>query len=320
MSSSSPKRNPLLSVLFGGKLLGAGMVALAGATAKDVPSFDALGQFAGPTLTVVIVGVVLALIVARRVTAILLLAIACWLAFELAPQWSMPDDPPSIGVRPVRIYFDDIWSQNRHGEEIQHSITAADADVVALVQVSDLTAPFVRQALSRYRYHLESATAAGEKGSRRVILAARFPLKALPAPDGLSSPSVFEAQVGAAKPVRLVIVRLQHPWPYRGQDEILQQLSARLSGGRAAHAVVVGDFNATLSSLALRRFVHETGLTPLPVVFGDWPSIAPAPLRLGTENVMTGPTLTAFDRQLGPPNGSDHQPIVFELAPTAGAD
>ena len=73
------------------------------------------------------------------------------------------------------------------------------------------------------------------------------------------------------------------------------------------------------NSAALKRFVHETGLTPLPVVLGDWPSIAPAPLRLGTENVMTGPTLTAFDRQLGPPNGSDHQPIIFELAPAAGA-
>ena len=319
MSSSSRKRNPLLSVLLGVKLLGVGIVALAGATAKDAPSFDTVGQFAGPALTVAIVGVVLALIVARRVTALLLLAIACWLGFELAPQWTMRDDPPSLGVRPVRIYFDDIWTRNHHGEEIRRSIAAEDADVVALVQVSNLNAAFVRQALAGYRYHLESAT--DETGSRRVILAARFPLKALPAPDdGPSSQSVFEAEVGAAKPIRLVIVHLQRPWPYHGQDELLQQLAARLGGGRAARAVVVGDFNATLSSVALRRFVHETGLTPLPVVFGDWPSIAPAPLRLGTENVMTGPTLTAFDRQLGPANGSDHQPIVFELAPAAGGD
>jgi hypothetical protein len=54
-------------------------------------------------------------------------------------------------------------------------------------------------------------------------------------------------------------------------------------------------------------------------VFGDWPAMAPAPLRLGTENVMTGPTLTAFDRQLGAANGSDHEPIIFELAPASGA-
>jgi endonuclease/exonuclease/phosphatase (EEP) superfamily protein YafD len=316
MSSSSPKRNPLLSLLLGVKLLGAGVVALAGATAKELPSFDTVGQFAGPALTVAVVGAVLALIGARRVTALLLLAVACWLGFELAPQWSMPEDPPAVGVRPVRVYFDNIWTKNHHGEEIQRSITAADADVVALVQVSDLNAPFVRQALAGYPHHLESA-----KGSRRIILAARFPLKSLPAPDGgLSSQSVFEAEVGAAKPIRLVIVHLQRPWPYRGQDETLQQLAARLSGRRAARAVVVGDFNATLSSVALRRFVHETGMTPLPVFFGDWPSIAPAPLRLGIENVITGPDLTAFDRQLGPANGSDHQPIVFELAPAAGVD
>jgi endonuclease/exonuclease/phosphatase (EEP) superfamily protein YafD len=136
----------------------------------------------------------------------------------------------------------------------------------------------------------------------------------------MSSQSVFEAEVSAAKPFRLVIVHLQRPWPYRGQDDMLQQLAARLSGGRAARAVVVGDFNATLSSMALRRFVHDTGMTPLPVVFGDWPSIVPAPLRLGIENVMTGPALTAFHRQLAPANGSDHQPIVFEIAPAAGAD
>jgi len=321
MSSSSPKRNPLFSLLFGAKLLGAGVVALAGATAKELPSFDTVGEFAGPALTVAVVGVVLALIVARRVTALLLLAVACWLAFELAPQWSMPEDPPAVGVRPVRIYFDNIWTQNHHGEEIQRSIDAADADVVALVQVSDLNAPFVRQALSGYRYHLESPTATDQEGSRRIILAARFPLKPLPAPDdGMPSQSVFEAEVGAAKPIRLVIVHLQRPWPSHGRDESLQQLAARLSGRHAARAVVVGDFNATLSSVALRRFAHETGMTPLPVVFGDWPSIAPAPLRLGIENVMTGPALTAFDRQLALANGSDHQPIVFELAPAAGAD
>ena len=317
----SSKRNPFLSVLLGVKLLGAGIVALAGATAKDLPSFDTVGQFAGPALAVTIVGVVLALIGARRVTALLLLGVAGWLAFELAPQWSLPEDPPAVGARPMRVYFDDIWTQNHHGEEIRRSIDTADADVVALVQVSDLNAPFVRQALTGYRYHLESATAHNAGGSRRIMLAARFPLRSLPGPDdGLSRQSVFEAEVGAANPIRLVIVHLERPWPYRGQDKMLQHLASRLSGGRAARAVVVGDFNATLSSVALRRFASETGLTPLPVVFGDWPSIAPAPLRLGIENVMTGPALTAFDRQLAPANGSDHQPIVFELAPAAGAD
>lgn len=316
MSASSGKRNPLLSVLLSVKLLVAGVVALAGLTAKEVPTLDAVGQFAGPALTVAVVGVVLALIVARRLTALLLLGVACWLVFELAPQWTLADDPPALGARPVRVYFDDIRSRNHHGEEIRRSIAAADADVVALVQVSDVNAPFVRQALAGYRYHLESRTAADDMGSGRTILAARFPLKPLPS----ASHSVFEAEVSAAEPIRLVIVNLQRSWPNRGQEAALQQLAARLGGGRAARAVVVGDFNATLSSVTLRRFVHETGLTPLPVLFGDWPSFAPAPLRLGTQNVLTGPTLTAFDRQLGPANGSDHQPIVFELAPASGAD
>ena len=212
-----------------------------------------------------IVGVVLALLGSRRLTALLLLAIACWLGFELAPQWTLPDDPPSIGVRPLRIYFDDIWTRSPHGRRSSARSAAADADVVALVQVSDLNAPFVRQALSSYRYHLESAAATDGNGSRRVILAARFPLKALPAPDHrpVEPRRSSRPRSLAAKPIHLVIVRLKHPWPDPGQDEILQQLAARLSGGRAAHAVVVGDFNATLSSVALRRFVHETGLTPL---------------------------------------------------------
>ena len=149
MSSSSSKRNPLFSLLLGGKLVGAGVVALAGATANEMPSFDTVGQFAGPALAIAIVGVVLALIGARRITALLLLGVACWLGLELAPQWTMADDPPSLGARPVRVYFDDIWARNHHGEEIRRSIDAADADVVALVQVSDLNAPFVREALAR---------------------------------------------------------------------------------------------------------------------------------------------------------------------------
>ena len=44
---------------------------------------------------------------------------------ELVPQWTMPDDPPSLGARPMRIYFDDIWTRNHHGEEIRDDGGAA---------------------------------------------------------------------------------------------------------------------------------------------------------------------------------------------------
>jgi endonuclease/exonuclease/phosphatase (EEP) superfamily protein YafD len=216
----------------------------------------------------------------------------------------------------VRVYFDNVWTRNGDGPAIRASIAAADADVVALVQVSGRNEAAVRQALSAYPYLVEGRPAFDRRGPRRILVASRYPLKAAPgAVVGASEPG-FPVEVGAPAPFRLVVVHLQRPWPYHGQDEHFAALRRDL-GPAPERTVLAGDFNATLTSAALRRFRRAAGLRALPATVGDWPSFLPPPLRLPIENVLAGRTLAVSGRRFAPPNGSDHRPIVFDVSAAA---
>lgn len=305
------RRTGALDLALALLLMGALAVAAACAAGAVARPLDTLGQFLAPALTTAALGVTLAHASGRRRMALALVAVALALAVEMTPQWLQPQARPAPGVRPVRVYFDNLWTRNGDGAAIRRSIATADADVVALVQVSGRNERSVEQALAAYPYRLEDRPVFDRHGPRRTVVASRYPLKAAAgAFVGAIQPG-YPVEVGAPAPFRLVVVHLQRPWPYRGQDEHFAVLPQDLDG----RTVMVGDFNATLSSAALGGFLRRSHLLALPARIGDWPSFLPAPLRLPIENVLASPNLAVFGRRFARPNGSDHRPIVFEVAP-----
>jgi endonuclease/exonuclease/phosphatase (EEP) superfamily protein YafD len=316
---SPPRTRPrsrIVDVAFGLVVAATAGVAAAAALARWSRPLDTVGQFASPALTIAVVAAVLALIARRRAPALMLAGAAVLLAAALAPQWVAGGPSPAAGARPVRIYFNNVYRKNG-GAGMGRSIEAADADVVGLLEVSRLNGAAVRQALKAYPYRLESDDEIPWLG--RTIVASRYPLRRLVGDPELASTSMFAVEVKAARPFHLFVVHTPRPWPYPAQEWTLGELRKRLADETDTPVVLMGDFNATLSSAALEKFRRQTGYGALATVFGDWPSYAPAPFRLGIENALAGPGLTLFDRRLGRPNGSDHRPLVFEVAPAAPA-
>ena len=82
--------------------------------------------------------------------------------------------------------------------------------------------------------------------------------------------------------------------------------------------LVVGDFNATPWSAGLRAFVSETGLhgfntrATWPVWFG----FAGIPI----DHAFTSADLRILDIETGPDIGSDHRPVMIEVAPAGPQD
>ena len=111
---------------------------------------------------------------------------------------------------------------------------------------------------------------------------------------------------------------MTRPWPFRAKGALQRQLwhiTKGIKQGQPEPLVVVGDFNSTASGALLDAFARELELAPAAAPLGDWPTPLPAPFRIAIENAFAGHGETIVERTLGQPNGSDHQPIVFEVAP-----
>ena len=81
--------------------------------------------------------------------------------------------------------------------------------------------------------------------------------------------------------------------------------------------VIAGDFNSTPWSYPFRRLVNETGAMNSQRGFGlqaSYPVRASALLRIPIDHLLHSDDLAVVDRRLGPALGSDHFPLVVDLA------
>ena len=103
----------------------------------------------------------------------------------------------------------------------------------------------------------------------------------------------------------------------RGLPE-LAALAAR-SAGPAGSRIVVGDMNTHRRLAPLRRLPPRRGLRDSRLGFGrqpSWPTWSP--YRIAIDHAFVSDDLAVVDRRLGPAIGSDHFPLILDLAPAAG--
>ena len=243
---------------------------------------------------------------------------AAFLLLHLGPQWFPRHAPAAEGARPVTVYFANVWVQNQDNAAIARSVQQVNADVVALTEIADNHAPALPEILKAYPYRTATAPARYFQGGPRTVIASRYPLSpsSVSIQDGLAVGEVTVRAPGG--PIRLLAVHLTRPWPLdgrvRAQRDQTRRLARRIQAGPAMPVLVVGDFNATASSAILRRFAKEAGLTPAPARLGTWFHPMPGVFSIAIDNAFAGPGLTVLDRKVGPPNGSDHRPIVVTVA------
>ncbi len=291
-------------------------VALCVAIARFSPIIDLGAQAAAPMFSLVLATALAALALRRwRPLAGLAVAIAA-LLLALQAQW-FAAPPPAAASKPVRIYFDNIWRENAHADRIARSAADAKPDVIAIAEYSDLQANNAAF-LDGFPYRAASKPDCRFEYCPRQLIASRWPIDELAAYDH-GSYAVTAARIRApGGAFRLVNVHLTRPWPFKHAGALRYQvrdLAKAVQAEPREPIVIVGDFNATLSGAPLREFEERTGLRPAPERLGDWPSLIPAPFRVAIENAFAGYGETIVSRSLGDPNGSDHVPIVLEVAP-----
>lgn len=279
---------------------------------------DLLVQFTAPALAVAVVlaglWALLRLWPAAIAGGVIVLALlaAAW------PQWSPGGRTPGSDAAAVRLYSANLWARNTDVEAIAASIAEADADIVVLIELGDAPAAALDTVLAGYPHRVATPRIDRSSGAARSVIASRFPLEEFDRRyDGLHAVAAT-----ARTPIgRLSIVgaHLTRPWPFQyqwGQLSQVQSLDARLAPLRDP-VIVAGDFNSVTTGRVGRMIRDETNLHAAPGWPGTWPAALPPPLRITIDQVYVSDRLAVRSRRLGRPTGSDHRPVVVEVAPAA---
>lgn len=276
---------------------------------------DILAQFTSPMLLAA-VGVTVVCLLFRLWPASIVGGLACLvLALSVWPQWTPAKGAPVPDQPIVRVYSANLYVFNTDIAAMRRSISAADADILVLVELGQAPASRLDQLLPNYPHRVLIGQArAGDHA--RSIIASRYPiLQGLPErPDGLSTVgATVQTPIG---PINVFGVHLTRPWPYQyqwGQISQVMALAERMKAAPAHPTIAAGDFNSVSSARIGKQIQSDLGLIPAPGWPGTWPSQIPAFAGLTIDQVYRSPDLALITRRLGEPTGSDHRPVITEF-------
>jgi hypothetical protein len=155
----------------------------------------------------------------------------------------------------------------------------------------------------------------GNAGGLVILARPGIDLSAVPGSDG--ELDMVRAHVALERSAfDLTVAHLDRPWPLGAGSSLAPspapQLAKRVGGG-SERMIIVGDFNRPPWTSEMKDLQDSLGVSAAAAP-GTWPSWLPRPLRLPLDLVLVGKGLAAGTVELGPDVGSDHLPIVADIA------
>jgi endonuclease/exonuclease/phosphatase (EEP) superfamily protein YafD len=263
----------------------------------------------------------LALCAARHWRDAALAAVPVMLNLSVILPLYWPRSTPATESPLLRVESINVYSGNRRHADVIEFIGATRPDVVLLLEVtSDWRDVFDALAVD-YPFQ-ETALREDNFG---IGLVSRLPLE-----------SVEVRAIGSAR-IQSIVARLRwkgapltivgtHPLPPAGAENwrlrndqfaAVATLCRTLTGA----VVVIGDLNATSWSAHFGTLLDGTRLRDSRAGFGvqaSWPQWSPLP-RIPIDHCLVSPEIVVRQRFIGADVGSDHYPLVVDLAVDASA-
>lgn len=276
---------------------------------------DILAQFPAPALAAT-VAMAIVLAVTRLYPAALmgalvsaLLLIAVWPQAAPGGPAASPDGPR------VRLYAANLYALNEDVRSMRASIAAADADIVVLVEFGEAPDAAIDALLEGYSHRRISERVVRRQDSVRSVIASRFPLSPR-STEGAERQMIAAVADTPLGPLHVVGVHLTRPWPFQFQWGQIIQAQNLIEHVQDADdpIVLAGDFNSVATGRIGRLLRSEGGLVHAAGWPGTWPAPLPGPLRITIDQVYHSPDIAVASRRLGRPSGSDHRPVIVDLA------
>ncbi len=267
-------------------------------------------------------------------------------AVIVIPEWTgaqLARPTPPEGVQTIKLMSHNLFGVNSQMDLVAREIEVQNPDIIAFQEYFDGQAGRLHNLIAQdYPFFFRC------RGGRRAFVAiyakrpfeltggTSCPANVSPYSDGLGR---IAAGFNFGDGQVFTVMTTQLNWPVQvsplfnsalGWPERIAAASARQAGERAELAravrresnpvILVGDFNSTPWSYALRRFAFAAGLTrqtrnmftyPARFYFGSW---VPTQPFLPIDHMMSSKDISVFRVKTGEPAGSDHLPIIAEFA------
>lgn len=233
-------------------------------------------------------------------------------------------DPAPAGVtlaeRELRLLTHNLWGSRRAARTVAHLAEQEDVDIVALQEAFPYIDTELADLLEAYPYVSACPSESTRIYSRIPILRsgclsrrdARNPWTGLSIP-ALDMPPSAWAEFARPDGTRftLVSVHLTWPDPLSSQNEQIERLGHEMDAHSAGDLIMLGDFNAAPPSYVLRHMEERWGVQRRTRHLASWP--APLPL-VAIDHVFASEGWEAGNARRGPQTGSDHRPLLIDLA------
>jgi endonuclease/exonuclease/phosphatase (EEP) superfamily protein YafD len=280
---------------------------------------DLLTHLQEPALVVTLLAIVALARRHRRVTialaALAALQVGSMIRFD-GPKSAVP--VPRPGGPRLRILISNVLMNNEDYDRLIGLIRLEQPDVIGLVEVTEEWVAATAPLNGDYPYRVDYP--AGARGMS--LLFRRPPLSIdpprLPIPAG--NPALHATFDFAGGVRHLWLVHPPNPLSRRGRGQGKPEIEglARLIVAGGGSTIVVGDLNRTGASPLFGDFLRATGLRDSRRGFGrqpTWPN--ESFYRIAIDHAFVSDDLAVVDRRIGPDIGSDHFPLIVDLAPAS---
>ncbi len=248
------------------------------------------------------------------------LALAVLAAFQVFPlvRYSganpVKADPQSKAR--LRILMANVLCKNERYEELVEIIRRERPDVIGLVEYGHNWVQGLEEVKREYPHRLESPGEA--KGVSLWFREAPASIEPPDVPLPRGWPFLHATFEFGGHLRHLWLIHPSSPF-HRQELPELPALARRIKDVPGSQ-IVIGDMNSSDGSPLFWDFLAVTGLRDSRLGFGrqvSWPLWFF--YRIPIDHAFVSGDLAVVDRRLGPDFGSDHAPLVLDLAPAAGA-
>ncbi len=277
---------------------------------------DLLTHFREPALAVTVVAALLLVRTHRWVAAGLICLSVAQATALLAYSGSNPVRPdPRLPDR-LKILMANVFVDNDRYADLDALIRSERPDIVGLVELTPRWDEALEGLSELYPYRLDLPTGTSGLALWFRERPERIGPPRVPLPGG--SPAIHAEFRFAGQTRHLWLLHPTMPLARKGLPEL--PALARWIGATEGSKIVIGDLNSSEGSPLFHDFVRRAGVRDSRLGFGrqpSWPS--DMPYRIAIDHVFVTDDIAVTRRRLGPMIGSDHFPLIVELAPADAA-
>lgn len=216
----------------------------------------------------------------------------------------------------LRVLLANVHYQNRRHDLVADLVASADADVLIFQEVNAAWMQALEPLAETYPYVVSRP----REDAFGVVLFSRLPLDQSRLISATAHRPCIAAAVDVGGATITVVTThplnpLSHEW-FQLRNRQLDQVAGVVAGIEGPVALL-GDLNTTMWSPWYRRLCRTTGLDNARRGLGvlpSWPTYLPSMMRLPIDHCLINDEVEVEDVRLGADIGSDHFPLIVDLA------